>query len=71
MAREVQGVWPELAPFFDTKALRGAAKVGLPTDPAELGALVPVDDLARLAAALVRIALVRGELDLQPDTQPH
>src|SRR5699024_6795684 len=29
--REAQGVWPELAPYVDTKALDGAKKVRLPT----------------------------------------
>lgn len=38
-AREVQGVWPELAPVFDKKALEGAAKLGLPQDPEALAAL--------------------------------
>lgn len=70
-AREAQGVWPELAPVFDKKALQGAAKLGLPQDPAELAALVadsaadlvadiPVEALADLptfAAYLVKVAL--------------
>lgn len=55
--REAQQVWPELRPALDGKALDGARAVGLPTDPAELAQLVRGDDLARLAAALVRVAL--------------
>lgn len=52
--REVQAVWPEYRPHLDAKALAGAAELGLPTDPAELADQVEGDDLARLAAALVR-----------------
>lgn len=55
--REVQGVWPESAPYFDRKALDGAERVGLPQSPGELGRLVDRKDLPRLAAALVRVAL--------------
>lgn len=57
--REVQGVWPEYAPFFDQKVRRGAAKVGLPSSPDELADLVPRDDVPRLASGLVRVALDR------------
>lgn len=71
-AREAQGVWPELAPVFDKKALQGAEKLGLPQDPEELAALVagfteppaaaelPADalvDLPTFAAYLVKVAL--------------
>jgi hypothetical protein len=55
--REAQAVWPELRPYLDKKTLDGAKKVGLPTDPAELAKLVRSDDMARLAAALVRVSL--------------
>jgi len=54
-AREAQGVWPELAPAFDKKALQGAGALGLPQDPGALAELS--DDLPRLAAHLVRVAL--------------
>ena len=71
-AREAQGVWPELAPVFDKKALQGAKKLGLPQDPEELARLVsgsteppaaaelPADalvDLPTFAAFLVKVAL--------------
>ena len=71
-AREAQGVWPELAPVFDKKALQGAEKLGLSQDPEELAALVagsteppaatelPADalvDLPTFAAYLVKVAL--------------
>jgi hypothetical protein len=55
--REAQAVWPELRPYLDKKTLDGAKKVGLPTDPAKLAKLVRADDMARLAAALVRVSL--------------
>ncbi|GAB3361146.1 endonuclease [Amycolatopsis echigonensis] len=56
--REAQAVWPWLRPYFDRKALDGAKKAGLPTDPKRLAKLVPGDE-ARLAAALVRRSLQR------------
>lgn len=74
-AREAQGVWPELAPVFDKKALQGAAKLGLPQDPEELAALVSeapgspsstdipagaLVDLPTFAAYLVKVALGTG-----------
>lgn len=55
--REVQGVWPVLAPFADQRVADGAARVGLPTDPAELAALVSAEDFPVLVAACVRVAL--------------
>ncbi|WP_116205190.1 endonuclease [Amycolatopsis circi] len=57
--REAQAVWPWLRPYFDRKALDGAKKAGLPADPKRLAKLVPGDDSARLAAALVRRGLQR------------
>jgi endonuclease III len=57
--REVQGLWPEVAPHLDAKALQGAERLGLPKDPERLAALVEPDELPRLAAALVRTALER------------
>ncbi|HJB09238.1 MAG TPA: endonuclease [Candidatus Brachybacterium merdavium] len=56
-AREAQDVWPALAPCFDTKALDGARKAGLPEDADELDALIDPSDRSRFAAALVRVAL--------------
>lgn len=53
--REVQAVWPEVAPFFDDRALRSADRLGLPTDPEQLAALAPEGRVAELAAALVRV----------------
>lgn len=55
--REAQAVWPELRPYLDRKALDGARRVGLPADAGELASHVSADELAPLAAALVRVAL--------------
>ncbi|WP_458249477.1 endonuclease [Streptomyces sp. MAI_2237] len=55
--REVQRVWPEVAPYLDRKALDGAARLGLPTDPDRLVRLAGDTEPAALAAGLVRAAL--------------
>ncbi|MEV3962631.1 endonuclease [Nocardia sp. NPDC050193] len=55
--REVQDVWTWARPYFDERAVRGAAKVGLPTDRKELARLAPPDRAAEFAAALVRIGI--------------
>jgi hypothetical protein len=55
--REAQGVWPELRPSFDRRALTGAADNSLPQDPDRLAALVAPEELPNLAAALVRSTL--------------
>jgi hypothetical protein len=54
--REAQAVWPWLRPSFDSVALKGADRLGLPTDPERLAELVGGKELARLASALVRVA---------------
>lgn len=54
--REVQSVWPDVAPFVDDLAARGAARLGLPTSARELANLVPREDLPRLLAGCVRAA---------------
>lgn len=55
--REAQGVWPEAAPYLDAKALQGAERLDLPTDPERLTGLAGDTDPAVLAAALVRAAV--------------
>jgi len=55
--REVQAVWPRLRPFFDQRALAAARHYGLPADPKGLAELVKPDQVASLAAALVRSTL--------------
>jgi endonuclease III len=57
--REAQAVWPELVPYVDAKVLRAAERLGLPDDPEALARLVPDDEMAVFAAALVRAALGR------------
>lgn len=54
--REVQGVWPGVRPYFDKLTFKGAARVSLPQDTDALAALVPGEELHRLAAGLVRVA---------------
>jgi hypothetical protein len=55
--REAQAVWPELRPALDGKVLDGARRVGLPDSAAKLAKLTSEDQLAELAAALVRVSL--------------
>ncbi|SDJ44479.1 endonuclease [Streptomyces indicus] len=57
--REVQGVWPETAPYFGQKALDGAERLGLPRQERKLAALVDDTEHVMFAAALVRAALDR------------
>jgi hypothetical protein len=54
--REAQAVWPELRPYLDQRTVAGAGQVGLPTDPTQLARHVRPEELARLAAALVRVS---------------
>jgi endonuclease III len=54
--REVQDVWPWVRPYFDDRATSAAMQLGLPAQPAKLGAVAPQAN-ARLAAALVRASL--------------
>ncbi|MFH8656163.1 endonuclease [Streptomyces afghaniensis] len=63
--REVQGVWPEAAPYLDAKALQGAERLKLPKDPGRLVELAGRTDPAVLAAALVRAAV---DKDVAEDT---
>jgi len=54
--REVQSTWPDVAPYVDGLAARGAERLGLPASGPELARLVRREDLARLVAACVRAA---------------
>jgi endonuclease III len=55
--REVQAVWPQVAPYVDERVRQGAEKVGLPPSARDLcGLLDSPRDLARLSSALVRVA---------------
>jgi endonuclease III len=56
--REVQDVWPGVAPYVDAKVTSGANRVRLPGDRDSLaGLLASSGQPARLAAALVRVSL--------------
>lgn len=60
--REVQSVWPDVAPYLDQRVLDGARKVGLPDQPSALARLAGSPArLARLAAALVGVSRRGGE----------
>ncbi|WP_411091969.1 endonuclease [Streptomyces sp. 049-1] len=63
--REAQLVWPEAGPTLDRKALQGAERLGLPSDPARLLGLAGTTEPAVLAAALVRAAV---DKDVPEDT---
>ena len=52
--REVQGVWPDIAPYVDDLAAKGADRLGLPNDPDKVANLVSAKELPRLVAAFVR-----------------
>jgi endonuclease III len=54
--REVQGVWPWVRPFLDDRARAGARRIRLPDEADRLAGLVEPGDLARFAAALVRVS---------------
>jgi hypothetical protein len=53
--REVQAVWPWVRPYLDERTRAGARRLGLPDD-GSLAGLVAPEDLARLAAGLVRVS---------------
>ena len=56
--REVQGVWPTVAPYMDAAMTSGAHRVRLPADRESLARLLSDSGQpARLAAALVRVSL--------------
>jgi len=56
--REVQDVWPAVAPYVDAKVTSGAHRLRIPADRESLaGLLAGSGQPARLAAALVRVSL--------------
>lgn len=55
--REVQGVWPELAPYVDKLAAKGAQRVGLPVTPGRLIRYAEPGEFPRLVAGCVRAGL--------------
>ncbi|HET7385754.1 MAG TPA: endonuclease [Nocardioidaceae bacterium] len=66
--REVQGVWPDLAPYIDKRTGDGAERLGLPRDAERLAKLVDASDLSRLVAGCVRAA---GDKGLVEDVRDH
>jgi endonuclease III len=68
--REAQAVWPWIRPHLDERALAGARRIGLPEDAGRLAALVSHDDLASLAAGLVRISLLPRRAEPLETGQP-
>ncbi|SDM76459.1 endonuclease [Actinacidiphila guanduensis] len=69
--REVQSVWPDVAPYLDGKALQGAERLGLPDSPGPLLRLAGDTDTAVLAAALVRVALDKGVAEDVQEAAAH
>ncbi|MBB6546446.1 hypothetical protein [Nonomuraea rubra] len=62
--REVQAVWPQVAPHLDKRVLDGAGKLGLPRQARPLAELAHSgDELARLSAALVRVSRSKKSVD--------
>ncbi|MFB4277308.1 endonuclease [Nonomuraea sp. MTCD27] len=62
--REVQAVWPQVAPHLDKRVLDGAGKLGLPRQAGPLAKLTHSgDELARLSAALVRVSRSKKSVD--------
>ena len=59
--REVQGVWPSVAPYLDDRVRQGARELGWSDEPDALARRAgSTEDLARLAAALVRVTLTKN-----------
>ncbi|MFF4775939.1 endonuclease [Microtetraspora fusca] len=62
--REVQVVWPQVAPYLDDRVLDAAGRVGLPRQSGPLTKLAgSARDLARLSAALIRVSHRKGTAD--------
>jgi endonuclease III len=56
--REVQDIWPAVAPYVDAKMISGARRVGLPVDREQLARLLSGSGhQAQLAAALIRVSI--------------
>lgn len=56
--REVQDVWPSVAPYVDDRITEGARRAGLPSGREDLASLLAASGQpSRLAAALIRVSL--------------
>lgn len=66
--REVQVVWPKVAPHLDQRVLEGARRLGLPHTARPLAAMVESDDeLARLSAAVIRASRTKKTAEVVKD----
>jgi endonuclease III len=54
--REVQAVWPDIAPFADSKVMDGAKRLHLPSTAGDLAHLTTASQVPLLMSALVRVA---------------
>src|SRR5699024_8814627 len=61
--REVQAVWPQVRPHVDPLVRKGAKAAELPEEAQTLAGLVDDDEIAALAAALVRVARAPSLMD--------
>ncbi|MFW6093178.1 MAG: hypothetical protein ACODAC_04335 [Pseudomonadota bacterium] len=55
--REVQVAWEEVYPYADQRVLKAARRLGLGDDAQALARLVPREDFARFAGALLQVDL--------------
>jgi hypothetical protein len=60
---EVQGIWPDIAPYVDRKVLDGAKRLHLSTEAGDLAGLAPSEKLPALLSALVRVGRDRDAAD--------
>lgn len=63
--REVQGAWPEVAPFLDGRTMQVAEEVGLGTKAMDVAGLVVPGRLPELTAALIRTGLEGDTHDIR------
>lgn len=61
--REVQAVWPDLAPYVDDRAADGAVRLGLPRSAKTLAGLVDREGLPRLLAGCVHATTDKSFVD--------
>lgn len=61
--REAQAVWPDIAPYADSRAISGAHLLRLPSSAADLAALTTPELVAPLMSALVRVSRDRAAAD--------
>lgn len=69
--REVQAVWHGLIPYVDAVAAKGAQRLGLPEEAAQLRGLVDDDQFARLVSGCVRAARSEAVVEDVADAVRH